>query len=202
MEELLSYCTADLDELNRRYHDSEWGFPTHDDRQIFEFLFLESMQAGLSWTLMLRKREIFRSCFDGFDYERIAKYDESDVERIMNTEGMIRSTGKIRAMINNAGCFVRIRERFGSFDEYIWSFTDKKTVLYPGHEKGIIPAKNGLSERISRDLKKRGFKYVGPVIVYSFLQALGIINDHVSSCPCYERINRNYPTVVLDNEEE
>ena len=200
MEELFSYCTARLDELNRRYHDREWGFPTHDDRQIYEFLFLESMQAGLSWTLMLKKREIFRSCFDGFDFEKIARYTQEDIDRIMNTEGMIRSVGKIRAMINNAECFIRTREQFGSFDSYIWSFTDHKTVLYRGHEKGLIPSKNSLSEKISRDMKKRGFKYVGPVIVHSFLQALGIINDHVRSCPCYERINSRYPTIELDNE--
>ena len=182
-------------EAMRVYHDKEWGVPVHDDRRMFEHLMMEAMQCGLSWDLMIKKREIFRSCFDGFDFDRIAAYDEADVDRIMNTEGMIRSRRKIEAIINNAKCFQQIRKEYGSFDQWLWSFSGGKTILYIGHEKGSIPVSNGLSDQIARELKKRGFKFLGTVTVYSHLQACGIINDHGKDCPRYKYIVDNYPTV-------
>lgn len=192
----MSYCSWDWSTpLDIRYHDEEWGIPVHDDRKMFEHLMLECMQCGLSWGLMLRKREIFRTCFDGFDYDKIAAYGEADERRIMETEGMIRSLPKIRAVINNARCFRQVREEFGSFCDYLWAYTDGVTVVYYGHGDGKVPVSNYLSEKISKDLKRRGFKYVGPITVYSHLQACGLINDHGSDCPCYKRIVENYPVV-------
>lgn len=199
----MGYCKwANLNDANRVYHDTEWGVPVHDDRQMFEHLTLECLQCGLSWDLMLKKREIFRKCFDNYDYDLISAYDETDVERILGTEGMIRSPRKVRAVINNARCWQRVREEFGSFCEYIWSYSDCKTVLYRGHDTGDIPVSNGLSERISRDLKSRGFKYVGAITIYSHLQACGIINDHDRDCPCFNRINKTYPVICLQRDHE
>lgn len=199
----MGYCGwADTDPLDKVYHDTEWGIPVHDDRHMFEHLTLECMQCGLSWALMLKKREIFRKCFDNFDYDRIADYNEADVERILNTEGMIRSPRKVNAIINNARCYQKVREEFGTFCDYIWSYSDGKTILYQGHDAGRIPVSNGLSARISKDLKKRGFKYVGPVTIYSHLQACGIINDHDKDCPCCKKILDGYPTVVRRRDEE
>lgn len=165
-----------------RYHDEEWGVPVHDDRKQFEFLMMEVMQCGLNWNMTIQKREVFRACFDDFDFEKVAAYDEGDIERILGTEGMIRSRRKVEAVIHNAQCFQKIQTEFGSFCEYIWGFTKGETYLYMGHQKGSIPASNGLSNRVSADLKKRGLKYMGPVTVYSHLQACGIINDHWESC--------------------
>ena len=199
----MGYCTwAGKNEANQIYHDTEWGIPVHDDRHMFEHLSLECLQCGLSWDLMLKKREIFRKCFDHFNYERIAAYDEADVDRILNTEGMIRSQRKVRAVINNAQCCLKVREEFGSFCDYFWSWSEGKTILYQGHDKGPIPVSNGLSDRISRDLKKRGFKYVGAITIYSHLQACGIICDHDSECPCYRKIVAAHPTVRKRRDKE
>jgi len=178
-----------------RYHDREWGVPLHDDKKQFEFLMMEAMQCGLNWNMMIQKREIFRRCFDHFDYDKVAAYDEKDIGRIMNTEGMIRSERKIRAVISNAKCFRKIREEFGSFSAYLWSYSGGRTILYNRHEEGFIPTCNGLSDRISRDLKKRGFLYLGSITVYSHLQACGIINDHDRNCPRCRMINDRYPSV-------
>ena len=174
------------------YHDKEWGVPTHDDQKLFEYLLLESMQAGLSWALILRKRETLRSCFANFSPEKLAAFTEEDIERIMHTENMIKSERKIRAMIQNAKAFLALKKEEGSFDAYLWSFSGGKSLCYQGHEKGAMPAKNALSEIISKDLKKRGFQYTGPVIVYSFLQACGVINDHEEDCPCYQALRKAY----------
>ena len=184
-------------EAMKVYHDTEWGVPVHDDHIMFEHLMMEAMQCGLSWSLMIKKREVFRACFDGFDYDRIAAYSDEDIERIMNTEGMIRSRRKIEAVIHNARCFRKIREEHGSFCDWLWAHSGGKTILYTGHNLsgGKIPVSNGLSKRISKDLKRRGFKYVGEVTIYSHLQACGIVNDHAEECPCYQSINRNHPTV-------
>ena len=151
---------------------------------------------------MLKKREIFRRCFDNFDYDRIAAYDDADVERILNTEGMIRSRRKVEAVINNARCYQKVREEYGSFCGYIWAYSDGKTILYQGHDTGTFPVSNGLSDRISKDLKKRGFKFVGAVTIYSHLQACGIINDHDMDCPCYRKINEAHPTVRKRRDHE
>ena len=199
----MGYCEwANTDPLNTTYHDDEWGVPVHDDRQMFEHLTLENLQCGLSWLIVLRKRDIFRQCFDNFDYDKVAAYGDTDVERILNTEGMIRSPRKIQAVINNARCCQKLRDEFGSLCDYFWSFTGGKTVLYQGHAKGAIPVRNGLSERISKDMKKRGFKYVGGVTIYSHLQACGIINDHDATCPRRQIIIDRHPTVTKRKDNE
>ncbi len=185
-----------------RYHDEERGIPVHDDRKQFEYLMLEVMQCGLNWNMMIQKREIFRECFDNFDFNKIAAYDELDVKRIMEKNGMIRSERKINAVINNAKCFQKVRKEFGTFSDYIWSYSKGKTILYDGHQKGKIPAKNGLSDMISKDLKKRGFKYLGSVTIYSHLSASGIINDHVENCFRYKYILANYPVVHKRKDNE
>lgn len=185
-----------------RYHDEEWGAPVHDDRKQFEFLMLEAMQCGLSWNLMIEKREIFRACFSDFDYDDIAAFNEEDVQRILEYPGMIRSPRKIRAIINNARCFQQVRREFGSFDGWLWGFAQGKTILYDGHENGNLPAANGLSAKVARELKRRGFKYLGSVTVYAHLQACGIINDHLKSCFRYNEIIKNHPIIRLLPENE
>ena len=190
-------CSWPTTPLYQAYHDYEWGRPTHDDQRQFEHLCLESLQCGLSWLTILNKREIIRQCFDYFDVDAVAKYTETDIERIMSTEGMLKSRKKIEAIINNAHAFLRIQDEFGSFCEYIWAFTNHKTLIYKGHSEGRVPAKNELSTRISKDLKKRGFKFVGPVTIYSHLQASGLINDHGKDCPCFNEINEANPVVYM-----
>ena len=190
------------DEKMLRYHDTEWGVPLHDDRGQFEFLMLEVMQCGLNWNMMIQKREIFRACFADFDFDKVALFGDEDVERIMETPGMIRSRRKIEAVIHNARCFQEIRREFGTFSAYLWGFTKGKTYLYQGHEKGKIPAKNGLSDRISGDLKKRGLKYMGSITVYSHLQACGIINDHCESCFRYAQVLAMSDTVRKRRDRE
>ena len=190
-----------INELEIRYHDEEWGVPVHDDRKQFEHLMMEVMQCGLSWDTVLKKREIFRACFDQFDFDKVAAYSEENVERIMNTTGMIRSRRKIEAVIGNARCVQKIREEFGSFSAYLWGYTDGKTLLYKGHELGHVPASNDLSEKISGDLKKRGMKYLGSVTVYAHLQACGIINDHQKDCDCYRRLIEEYPVEHIEEPE-
>jgi len=192
----MGYCTwENTSEINKKYHRTEWGVPVYDDIKQFEYLMLEVMQCGLSWDIVIKKREIFRKCFDNFDFNKIAKYDEKDIERILSTEGVIKSRRKIEAIINNAKCFQKIRKEFKTFSDYLWKYSDYKTILYDKHELGYIPTSNGLSDEISKDLKKRGFKFLGSITVYSHLQASGIINDHIKSCPRYEFINSNFPTV-------
>lgn len=177
-----------MNERQIRYHDEEWGVPIHDDRKQFEFLMLEAMQCGLSWDTVLRKREIFRGCFDGFNYDKAAAYTDEDVDRIMAVPGMIRSRRKIEAVIQNARCVQHIRAEFGTFSDYLWGWTKGKTMLYKGHELGRIPASNDLSDRIAKDLKRRGMKYIGSVTVYAHLQACGIVNDHVKGCFRYQEL--------------
>lgn len=188
--------------VNQKYHDEEWGIPVHDDRKQFEFLMMEVMQCGLNWTMMLKKREIFRKCFDNFEFEKIASYDEDKIQSIMEEPGMIRSRRKIEAVINNARQVIKIVQEFGSFDDYLWAFSDHKTILYRGHKEGNLAARNRLSDIISKDLKKRGFKYLGSITVYSHLQACGMINDHVESCFMYYPLIENYPVVYKEPEDE
>ena len=200
----MGHCDwAFANDAYKEYHDSEWGFPVHDDdRRMFEHLTLECLQCGLSWGLMMKKREIFRRCFENFDYDKIASYGEDDVQRILNTEGMLKSERKIRAIINNARCYQKIRKEYGSFCDYLWGFTDGKTIVYEGHPEGKIPVSNGLSEKISKDLKKHGFSFIGPVTIYSHLQACGLINDHAADCPCFHKINEEYPVIRLRPDDE
>ncbi len=184
------------------YHDDEWGYPLHDDRLQFEFLMMEVMQCGLSWSLMIRKREIFRICFDGFDFDLVAAYSEADVVRILGTPGMIRSRRKIEAVIHNARLFQDVRRECGSFSSYLWAFTDGRTILYDGHDAGALPARNALSDRISADLKRRGFKYLGSVTVYSHLQACGIVNDHRKDCFRFREVMADRPVEFRPAEGE
>ena len=199
----MGHCDwANINELERAYHDHEWGVPVHDDRLMFEHFSMECLQCGLSWDLMLKKREIFRQCFAGFDYDLVAAFCEADVERILATEGMLRSRRKVEAIINNARCYQAVREEFGSFCDYLWAYTGGKTIVYEGHADKDIVVTNGLAERIAKDLKQRGFKFVGPVTVYSHLEACGLINDHASDCPQFEQINEAWPTVVLEPDND
>lgn len=178
------------------YHDNEWGIPLHDDKKQFEFLMLEAMQCGLSWSLMIKKREIFRQCFDDFEYTKIAAYNSDDVQRILNYPGMIRSERKINAVISNARAFIEIIDEYGSFDKFLWDFTENKTYVYNSHIENPV-ASNELSDRISAELKKRGFKYIGSVTVYSHLQACGMINDHEKSCSMRQMLIEKYPTEFI-----
>lgn len=199
----MEYCKAcSVSKVDKLYHDMEWGVPLYDDKKQFEYLMMEVMQCGLSWTLMLRKREIFRNCFDYFDYNRVALYSELDIVRIINTKEMIRSERKIRTIIHNARCFQKICSEYGCFSDYLWAYSNGKTILYDGHDTGILPISNGLSETISRDLKKRGFKYLGSVTIYSYLQACGIINDHNKDCFRYWEIVKNFPVVRQKRNQE
>ncbi|MDY5715337.1 MAG: DNA-3-methyladenine glycosylase I [Veillonella caviae] len=193
-------CEWPTTPLYQDYHDHEWGRPVHDDQKQFEHLMLEVMQCGLSWITVLNKREDLRIAFDGFDYKKIALYTDADVERIMNAPNVIRSERKIRAIIHNAQRFIEVQRDFGSFCNYIWAFTGGKTLVYEGHPEGNIPAKNELSERISNDLKQRGFKFLGPVTIYSHLQASGLINDHGRDCPCFDDINES-TNIVYKRED-
>ena len=164
------------DEIYIRYHDEEWGIPTHDDRELFEMLVLESFQAGLSWITILKKRENFKKAFDDFDVQKVANYGEDKIEELRNNEGIIRHKGKIASAINNAKIFIEIQKECGSFSEYIWSFTDGKTI------KAEFKTESELSKRISKDLKKRGMKFVGPTIIYSYLESIGVIDNHEENC--------------------
>ena len=167
---------AGPDEIYVRYHDEEWGIPTHDDRELFEMLVLESFQAGLSWITILKKRENFKKAFDDFDVRKVAEYDEDKVEELRSNEGIIRHRGKITSAINNAQIFIEIQKEFGSFDEYIWGFTDGEII------KAEFLTESDLSKEISKDLKKRGMKFVGPTIIYSYLESIGVIDNHQKDC--------------------
>ena len=166
-------------EIYLKYHDEEWGVPKYDDRELFELLVLESFQAGLSWLTVLKKREAFRDAFDNFDVNKVASYNEAKVESLLQNENIIRSRGKINAAINNAKIFIGIQKEYGSFSNYIWAFTENKVIK---NTSGKIPVSTPLSDKISKDLKKRGMKYVGTVIVYSYLQAIGVVDDHEKDC--------------------
>lgn len=165
------------DELYCKYHDEEWGVPVHDDRKLFEFLILEGAQAGLSWITILRKRENYRRAFDDWDYNLVAGYDEGDVKRLMLNEGIVRNRLKILSAVGNAKVFLKIRKEFGSFDSYLWGFVDGKVVV----EDGSL-VRSELSDEISNDLRRRGMKFVGSVIVYAFLQAVGVVWGHETGC--------------------
>ena len=175
-------------DIERAYHDNEWGVPVFSDEKQFEFLVLESAQAGLSWLTVLRKRENYRRLYDGFDPEKVARYGEEKIQKLMSDSGIIRNRKKIEASINNAARFLEIRDEFGSFSDYLWGFTGGVPVINAWEELSEIPASTELSVTVSRDLKKRGFRFMGPIIVYSHLQATGLVNDHLVSCFRYEEI--------------
>lgn len=182
--ERCSWCGTN--ELYMKYHDEEWGVPVHDDKKHFEFLVLESAQAGLNWLTVLKKRENYRLAYDDFNVLKVSNYDEEKYNELLNNKGIIRNKMKIRASINNAKCFIKIQEEFGSFDKYIWSFTKNIPVLNNWNSVSEVPATSKLSDRVSSDLKARGFKFLGTTIIYAHLQATGIINDHIVSCFRYK----------------
>ena len=179
---------SDSSDLYRAYHDTEWGVPVHDDRTFFEYLILEGAQAGLSWITVLNKRQRYRETFAGFDAVQVAAYSEEKIEELLRDPGLIRNRLKITSAVGNARAFLRVQNDYKSFDNYIWSFVDGIPVV--GHWKtlGEVPATTGLSDCISKDLKARGFKFVGSTIVYSFLQATGIVMDHVTACFRYDEL--------------
>ncbi len=181
------------DPLMIAYHDSEWGTPVHDDRTWFEFIVLDAFQAGLSWRTVLHKRENFRAAFDQFEPAVVARYSEEKILKLMQDAGIIRNQLKIRSAVINAHAFLRVQEEFGSFDRYIWGFTDGKVVHSHLDDLKGMPARTELSDRISKDLIKRGFKFVGSTIVYAFLQAAGVVNDHVTGCFRYKELINQYP---------
>ncbi len=177
------------DALYVAYHDTEWGVPVYDDHKLFEILLLEFFQAGLSWRTILYKREHFRKAFAGFDPAQIARFTEDDFERLMQNKGIIRNRLKIRAAITNARAFLNIQEEKGSFSDYIWAFTDGKPIVNHWKTLEQVPASTPLSDRISRDLKQRGFKFMGTTVTYAHMQATGMVNDHTTDCFRYEKIH-------------
>ncbi len=176
-------------EIMIKYHDTEWGVPLHDDQKLFEFFVLEGFQAGLSWQIVLNKRESFREAFDNFNPEIVAKYNEKKLEELVLNKAIIRNRMKIAACVNNANRFLEIQKEFGSFDKYIWGFVDGKPIVNKFKSLKELPAKTGLSDVISADLKKRGFKFVGSTVIYAHMQATGMVNDHLINCFRYKEIN-------------
>ncbi|MCB0427763.1 MAG: DNA-3-methyladenine glycosylase I, partial [Mangrovimonas sp.] len=174
--------------LYEAYHDDEWGVPVYDDDTLFEFLILETFQAGLSWITILRKRENFRKAFDHFDYKKIARYEQKKIDALLEDAGIIRNKLKIHATITNAQAFMKIQEEFGSFSKYIWKFTDGKPIKNTLENYKHAPATTALSDALSKDLKKRGFKFVGSTVIYAHMQATGMVNDHEVSCFRYHEV--------------
>jgi DNA-3-methyladenine glycosylase I len=178
------------DLLYQKYHDEEWGVPVHDDRKLFEMLILEGAQAGLSWVTILRKRENYRKAFNNFDAKKIAKYDSEKIKQLLQDGGIIRNRLKIAATIQNAKCFLSIQKEFGSFDKYIWQFVNGKPIINNRKSLKEIPAMTNESDTMSKDLKKRGFKFVGSTICYAFMQAVGMVNDHTTDCFRYNKFKK------------
>jgi DNA-3-methyladenine glycosylase I len=183
---------AGHDALMLEYHDKEWGVPLHDDRILFELLILEGMQAGLSWSTVLNKRENFREAFDDFNYKKISKYTEKKIEELLQNKGIIRNRLKIQSAITNAQAFLKVQENLGTFNKYIWKFVDNKPIDNACKSMEDIPANSEISDTISKDMKKRGFKFVGSTIIYAFMQAIGMINDHATYCYRYKEIKDTY----------
>ena len=179
------------DPLMREYHDKEWGTPQHDDQILYELLILEGMQAGLSWSTVLKKRENFRKAFDNFDYKIICKYDDNKVEKLLLDKGIIRNRLKINSIIINAKLFIKIQAEFGSFNNYIWKFVNNKPIDNQCKSMSDILAHTDLSDLISKDMKKRGFKFIGTTIIYAFMQAIGMVNDHATYCFRYDEIKKS-----------
>ena len=190
-------CWRYAGEEDKRYHDTEWGVPVHDDTRMFEHLCLECLQCGLSWSYVLTRRDLYRRCFRGFDIDAVAAMEEAELQRILDEPGMLRNAAKLRAIVGNARAARRVQEEFGSLSAYFWRWSGGATLVYEAHGKGEVPASNDLSKRIAADLKRRGFKYVGPVNIYAHLQSCGIICDHRVGCPRYAFIVGRYPTVTV-----
>ncbi len=179
------------DPLYLKYHDEEWGVPLHDDRKLFEMLILEGAQAGLSWITVLRKRENYRAAFDNFDAEKIARYDENKIAHLLANDGIIRNRLKVAAAVKNARAFLDIRDAFGSFDAWIWQFVDSAPRQNAFRSLRELPAQTPQSEAMSRELRKRGFTFVGPTICYAYMQAVGMVNDHITTCFRYKQVQQN-----------
>ena len=179
------------DPLMREYHDKEWGTPQHDNQILYELLILEGMQAGLSWSTVLKKRENFRKAFDNFDYKIICKYDDNKVEKLLLDKGIIRNRLKIKSIITNAKLFIKIQAEFGSFNNYIWKFVNNKPIDNICKSMSDILAHTDLSDLISKDMKKRGFKFIGTTIIYAYMQAIGMVNDHATYCFRYDEIKKS-----------
>lgn len=182
METKTRCAWCEKDDLYRKYHDEEWGIPVYDDATLFEFLILETFQAGLSWYTILNKRENFRNAFDAFDYKKVARYSEDKIQQLLQDAGIIRNQLKIRSAVSNAIAFMEVQQEFGSFSNYIWQFTDGKPIVNNPKTLKDVPATTPLSDAISKDLKKRGFKFVGSTVVYAHMQATGMVNDHLTDC--------------------
>ncbi len=188
MNNKLIRCWNTDNPLYVRYHDEEWGVPVHKDNKLFEFLVLDCFQAGLSWLIILRKRDSFRKAFDNFDPRKVARYTNKEVEHLVENSDIVRNKSKILAAINNAGCFLEIQKEFGSFDSYIWKFVKGRAIQNSFIQLSDLPAKSEVSKAMSKDLKKRGFQFVGPTICYAFMQAAGLVNDHLVTCFRYNQI--------------
>ena len=182
MKEIIRCAWCGKDELYQKYHDEEWGKPVYDDKTIFEFLVLESFQAGLSWITILRKRENFRMAFDDFDYQKIANYSDEKLEELMQNAGIIRNRLKIFATRNNAQKFMEVQKEFGTFSKYIWGFVNHRPIINQPKTLKEVPATTEISDALAKDLKKRGFKFMGSTVVYAHMQATGMVNDHVIDC--------------------
>ena len=182
--EIIRCGWSEKDDLYRKYHDEEWGKPVYDDATIFEFLVLESFQAGLSWYMILKKRGNFKIAFDHFNYQKIALYSDEKIEELMNNAGIVRNKLKILATINNAQQFIEVQKEFGSFSKYIWDFVDEKPIVNHPKTLAEVPATTEISDALSQDLKKRGFKFLGSTVVYAHMQATGMVNDHLTDCHC------------------
>ena len=183
-------CAWAKNDLAIRYHDEEWGVPVHDDQRLFEFLVLEGAQAGLSWDTILRKRDAYREAFDGFDPVRVARYSDAKREKLLQNEGIIRNRLKIASAVSNAKSFLKVQDELGSFDRYIWDFVGGKPIVNKTKSTADIVAKTEISDAISKDLRKRGFNFVGSTIMYAFMQATGMVNDHLTSCFRYKEVGR------------
>lgn len=181
-------CTWATNDLNIVYHDAEWGVPVHDDRLLFEFMILEGAQAGLSWDTVLRKREAYREAFAGFDPAKVARFSDAKLEKLMLNEGIIRNRLKIWSARSNAKAFLAVQKEFGSFDKYIWGFVGGRSLVNKRKGLGDVPAKTEISDAMSKDLRKRGFNFVGSTIMYAFMQATGMVNDHLVSCFRYREV--------------
>jgi len=190
--EICPWATRTGNPLYLSYHNSEWGVPLVDDKALFEFLLLEGAQAGLSWETILNRRENYKKAFSGFDFEKVAEFGKGDVERLMKNPGIIRNRLKIGSAVSNAKIFLGIRKEFGSFSDYFWGFSGGKRIVNRFSSLKEIPAKTPLSEKISKDLKKRGMNFVGPTIMYAYMQAVGMVNDHLASCPRWGEIEKEF----------
>ena len=178
----MNRCAWAKDELMIEYHDKEWGIPVHDDRKLFEMLILEGAQAGLTWLTILKRRENYRKAFDNFDPHKVSEYDATNIKQLLKNAGIIRNKLKIKSAINNAKRFLEIQKEFGSFDKYLWGFVDYKPVINNYRNLASVPSFTSLSDKLSKDLKNRGFSFVGSTICYAFLQSVGVINDHLIDC--------------------